>query len=160
MKNKALLNNKWLITCATILVSSIGAIAEEVTSMKQALELALADKTIAAEGDKVKLYSASANITKERINFTFRFYTGGENIHAVSVNKSGKTRYYASAKGSSRVFDDLDFTKLPAPSEVIVEGAVEQCKKALTDLGFAVLDNGKYSTYYSISSEFREKSKH
>lgn len=156
-------NSTWLVALATIVISTVGVIAEDITNMKQALAAALAaalaDKTVAAEGDKIKLYSASASYKPERKTWSFRFYSGGDNLHSVTVAPDGKTRYSAFAKGSSRVFDDLDFTKLPVPSEVIVEGALEKSKKALTDLGFEIIDNGKSSIYYSLTSEYREKDK-
>ena len=100
----------------------------DVTNVKEALGLALKQEAIAAAGYKMKLYSLSANYNGDNKRWSFQFYDGGTSLHSCSIDKSGKVRYYVRDKGSMRIFDDVDFTKLPAPNEVLIEDLVGQGK--------------------------------
>ncbi len=131
----------------------------DVTNVKEALGLALKQEAIAAAGYKMKLYSLSANYNGDNKRWSFQFYDGGTSLHSCSIDKSGKVRYYVRDKGSMRIFDDVDFTKLPAPNEVLIEDLVGQGKAALTALKFKTLDNGKLYVNYYVRSEFRQKDK-
>ena len=131
----------------------------DVTNVKEALGLALKQETIAAAGYKMKLYSLSVNYNGDNKRWSFQFYDGGTSLHSCSIDKSGKVRYYVRDKGSMRIFDDVDFTKLPAPNEVLIEDLVGQGKAALTALKFKTLDNGKLYVNYYVRSEFRQKDK-
>ena len=133
--------------------------AADVTNVKEALGLALKQEAIAAAGYKMKLYSLSANYNGDNKRWSFQFYDGGTSLHSCSIDKSGKVRYYVRDKGSMRIFDDVDFTKLPAPNEVLIEDLVGQGKAALTALKFKTLDNGKLYVNYYVRSEFRQKDK-
>lgn len=145
------------VCAAGLMVCNV--LADTVNTMKEALDVALKQDTIAAAGDKAKLYSISANYKENDKRWTFSFYDGGDNVHTVSVKGDGKTHYSAREKGSLRIFDDLDFSKLPAPQELIIDDAIDSAKSALTGLGFEVIDNGKVSLYYNIMSEYRQKDK-
>ncbi len=131
----------------------------DVTNVKDALGVALKQETIAAGGEKMKLYSLSANYNGDNKRWSFQFYDGGTNLHSVTIDKSGKARYYARDKGSMRIFDDVDFTKLPAPNEVLIDDLIGKGKAALTALKFKPLDNGKLFVNYYVRSEFRQKDK-
>jgi hypothetical protein len=131
----------------------------DVTNVKEALGLALKQEAIAAAGYKMKLYSLSANYNGDNKRWSFQFYDGGTSLHSCSIDKSGKVRYYVRDKGSMRIFDDVDFTKLHAPNEVLIEDLVGQGKAALTALKFKTLDNGKLYVNYYVRSEFRQKDK-
>lgn len=131
----------------------------DVTNVKEALGLALKQEAIAAAGYKMKLYSLSVNYNGDNKRWSFQFYDGGTSLHSCSIDKSGKVRYYVRDKGSMRIFDDVDFTKLPAPNEVLIEDLVGQGKAALTALKFKTLDNGKLYVNYYVRSEFRQKDK-
>lgn len=58
-----------------------------------------------------------------------------------------------------RVFDDLDWSKLPAPADVLIEDVVGKAKAALAALKFETLDNGKIYMNYYVRSEYRQKDK-
>ena len=131
----------------------------DVTNVKEALGLGLKQETIAAAGYKMKLYSLSVNYNGDNKRWSFQFYDGGTSLHSCSIDKSGKVRYYVRDKGSMRIFDDVDFTKLPAPNEVLIEDLAGQGKAALTALKFKTLDNGKLYVNYYVRSEFRQKDK-
>lgn len=139
-----------MATCAT-------AVKAEITNAKEALDAALKNETIAAAGDKMKLYSMNANYNGDRKTWGFQFYDGGANVHSVYVDKKGKVRYSARDKGSMRIFDDLDFTKLPAPTEVFVADSIKTSIEALKALGFEHKDNGKLYINYYLRSEPRDK---
>jgi len=131
----------------------------EVTNIKDALGIALKQETIAAAGEKMKLYSLSANYNGDNKRWSFQFYDGGSNLHSVTIDQSGKARYYARDKGSMRIFDDVDFTKLPAPNEVLIDDLMGKGKTALKALKFIAFDNGKLYVNYYVRSEFRQKDK-
>lgn len=131
----------------------------DVVNIKGALAIALKNKTIAAAGEQMKLFSLSANYNGANKIWSFQFYDGGAHLHSCSVDKSGKVRYYARDKGSMRIFDDVDFTKLPAPNEVFIDDLVGKGKAALAALKFKTLDNGKLYVNYYVRSEFSQKDK-
>ena len=58
-----------------------------------------------------------------------------------------------------RIFDDVDFTKLPAPNEVLIDDLLGKGKAALVALKFKTLDSGKLYVNYYVRSEFRQKDK-
>jgi hypothetical protein len=131
----------------------------DITNVKEALDAAMKQETIAAGGEKMKLYSLNANYNGATKRWSFQFYDGGANIHSVSVDKTGKARYYSRDKGTMRVFDDLDWTKLPAPSAVLIDDIIGQSKAALAALKFETVDNGKIYMNYYVRSEYRQKDK-
>lgn len=144
---------------AAALSASNSQVQAEVTNVKDALGVALKQETIAAAGDKMKLYSLSANYNDAKKRWSFQFYDGGANLHSVTVDQSGKARYYARDKGSMRIFDDVDFSKLPAPDKVLIDDLVGKGKAALAALKFKTLDNGKLYLNYYVRSEYRQKDK-
>lgn len=131
----------------------------DVTNIKDALGVALKNETVAAAGEKMKLYSLTCNYNGDNKRWSFQFYDGGSNLHSVSVNKTGKASYYAREKGSMRIFDDLDFSKLPAPNDVLIEDIIGKASAALSALGFKPVDNGKLYINYYVRSEYRQKDK-
>ena len=143
-------------TCLAVIAFAATASAE-VSTIKDALGVALKNETIAAGGEKMKLYSANAYTSGTRTYWSFQFYDSGANLHSVRVDGAGKASYSSRDKGSMSVFDDLDFSKLPAPSEVLVEGAMEKAKAALVALGFKPTNSGKYQISYYVRSEYRQK---
>lgn len=158
MKNTKQTFRRWAIAFLTAAAITTTASAN-VANVKDALAVALKNETIAAGGEKMKLYSLNANYNGANKRWSFQFYDGGANIHSVSVDKNGKARYYARDKGSMRVFDDLDWTKLPAPNDVLIADIVDQAKAALAALKFETLDNGKIYMNYYVRSEYRQKDK-
>jgi len=146
-----------LVTTGLALFALTAVATAQVTTTKDALATALKNETIAAGGEKMKLYSVSGNFNGATKRWTFAFYDGGANVHSVSVDGKGKANYYSRDKGSTRVFEDLDFTKLPAPSAVIVEDAIGKAKTALEALGFKPIDSGKLYISYYLRSEYRQK---
>lgn len=144
-----------LLSAATITTAA----SAEVTNIKEALDVAMKNETIAAGAAKMKLYSLNANYNGANKRWSFQFYDGGANIHSVSVDKSGKARYYARDKGSMRIFDDIDWTKLPAPGEVLIDDIVGKATAALAALKFETIDNGKIYMNYYVRSEYRQKDK-
>ncbi len=131
----------------------------DVANIKDALAVALKNETVAAAGEKMKLYSLTCNYNGDSKRWSFQFYDGGSNLHSVSVDKAGKARYYAREKGSMRIFDDLDFSKLPAPNEVLIEDIIGKASASLEALGFKPVDNGKLYINYYVRSEYRQKDK-
>ncbi len=156
MKNTKLSIRSWAVALLSAAAITTAASAE-VGNVKDALSVALKQETIAAGGEKMKLYSLNANYNGATKRWTFQFYDGGANIHSVSVDKTGKARYYSRDKGTMRVFDDLDWSKLPAPSAVLIDDIVGQAKTALAALKFETLDNGKIYMNYYVRSEYRQK---
>jgi hypothetical protein len=148
------------IAAAFFLAAAITTSASaEVANIKDALGVALKNETIAATGEKMKLYSLTCNYNGTNKRWSFQFYDGGANLHSVSIDKSGKARYYAREKGNMRIFDDIDFTKLPAPNDVLIEDIVGKATAALAALQFKALDNGKLYINYYVRSEYRQKDK-
>ncbi|MCP5536541.1 MAG: hypothetical protein H7A51_09960 [Akkermansiaceae bacterium] len=143
------------LVAATLTTASLAG----VTNANDALGVAMKQESIAAGGGKMKLYSLTANYNGDNKRWRFQFYDGGASLHSVTVDKSGKVRYYARDKGSIRIFDDIDFNKLPAPNEVLVEGLVEKATAALAALKFKPLDNGRLYLNYYVCSEHRQKDK-
>ena len=129
----------------------------EVNTPSEALAIALKNETVAAGGEKMKLYSMSSNYDGTRKRWSFQFYDGGDKSHSVSVDDKGKANYYARDKGSMRIFDDLDFTKLPAPSAVMIADSIGKAKTALEALGFKPITDKKVYISYYLRSELRQK---
>lgn len=152
------LSAKLTTTCLAALALAASA-AAQVSNTKEALAVALKNETIAAAGDKMKLYMVSGNYNGASKRWSFQFYDGGANVHTVSVNEKGKANYYSRDKGSTRVFDDLDFSKLPAPGEVLVDDSINKAKAALEALGFKPITDGKLYISYYVRSEYRQKDK-
>ncbi len=152
-----LLHRTVAIAAAAITMASTAQ--AEITNIKEALAAALKNETIAAAGDKMKLYSLSANYKGNTKRWSFQFYDGGANVHSIYMDKSGKARYSARNKGSLRIFDDLDFSKLPAPTEVLIDNVAAKAKEVLIALKFKPVENGKLYISYSLRSEFRQKDK-
>ena len=142
-----------LLSAAVITAPS----SAEVTNLKEALDAALKNEIIASGGEKMKLYTLNANYNGDTKRWSFQFYDSGAKIHSVSVDKTGKTRYYGREKGNVRVFEDLDWSKLPAPTEVLIEDLVGKAKEALAALKFETVDNGKIYMNYYVRSEYRQK---
>ena len=138
---------------------SATATQAEITNIKEALDVAIKHENISSVGEKMKLYSLSANYNGANKRWSFQFYDGGSNLHGITVDKSGKARYFARNKGSMRIFDDIDFTKLPAPNAILINGLIAQSKTALTALDFKPLDNGKLYINYYVRSEYKQKDK-
>ncbi|MFK7910480.1 MAG: hypothetical protein AB8F34_07745 [Akkermansiaceae bacterium] len=158
MKTTKLTIRNWAV--ALLSAAAISATASaEVATVKDALAVALKNETIAAAGDKMKLYSLNGNYNGATKRWSFQFYDGGANIHSVSVDKAGKARYYSRDKGSMRIFDDIDWTKLPAPNDVLIEDLLGQATAALAALKFETIDNGKIYMNYYVRSEYRQKDK-
>lgn len=156
MKN---ISSKIATTCLALAALTAAASAQ-VTNLKEALDAALKNSTIAAAEGKMKLYAASASKSGANPYWSFQFYDGGTNVHSVSINGKGKVNYSTRDKGSStRVFEDLDITQLPAPNDILVEGAMEKSKAALEALGFKLTNSGNYQISYYLRSEFRQKDK-
>ena len=147
-----------LFTAVAIIISTT-AVKADVANVNDALAIALKNETIAAAGEKMKLYSLSSQYNSDKKRWSFQFYDGGENLHSISIDQAGKARYYARDKGSMRVFDDIDFSKLPAPNDVIIADIIAQGKEALTALKFKTIDNGKFFVSYYVRSEMRQKDK-
>ncbi|BDS04970.1 hypothetical protein NT6N_00100 [Oceaniferula spumae] len=147
---------KFAATSVAALAMTI-AVSAQVNNTKEALAVALKNETVAAGGEKMKLYAVSGNYNGTNKRWSFQFYDGGANVHSVSVDEKGKANYYSREKGSTRVFDDLDFSKLPAPSEVLVEDAIGKAKTALEALGFKPITDGKLYISYYVRSEYRQK---
>jgi len=143
-------------TCFAAFAMAATATAE-VNTPKEALAIALKNETVAAGGDKMKLYSMSSSYDGDRKRWSFSFYDGGEKSHSVSVDGKGKANYYARDKGTMRIFEDLDFSKLPAASEVIVDDSIGKAKTALEALGFKPLTDKKVYISYYLRSETRQK---
>ena len=131
----------------------------QITTIKEALDVALKNETVATSGGKMKLYSANAYTNSNGKSWSFTFYDGGEHRHSVRVDEKGKKHYTTQPKGSLRVFKDIDFSKLPAPSSVLVEDAMKKSKTALEALGFKPTNSGKYQITYYVRSELRQKNK-
>jgi len=145
-----------LLTAATIITSTT-AVKADVANVKDALAVALKNETIAAAGEKMKLYSLSAQMNGAKKRWSFQFFDGGANIHSVSIDQTGKARYYSRDKGSMRIFDDINFSKLPAPNDVLIDDIVTKGKEALAALKFETVDNGKLYMNYYVRSEMRQK---
>ena len=146
-----------LVTTGLALFALTATASAQVATTKDALAIALKNETIAAGGEKMKLYMISGNYNGATKRWSFQFFDGGANVHSVSVDGKGKANYYSRDKGSSRVFEDLDFSELPAPGEVRVEDAVGKAKTALEALGFKPIDSGKLYISYYVRSEYRQK---
>ena len=145
------------IATALIAAAAITASASaDVATLKDALDIAMKNETIAAGEDKMKLKSASANYTKDRKSWSFTFYDGGAQLHTVYVDVKGTARYSSRDKGSSRIFDEIDWTKLPAPSDVLIDDAIGKAKTALTALNIAPAE-GRISISYYLQQESRQK---
>ncbi len=146
------------IAILTTAIFSVSA-AAGVSNIKDALDIALKNKTIAKGGGKMKLYSINASYNGANKRWTFQFYDGGSNIHSVSIDKSGKARYYRRDKGSMRIFDEVDFSKLPAPSTIFIDDIINKSTTALKALGFTPVENGKLRLDYYLRNEYRQKDK-
>ena len=145
------------IMAAVLVASAITASAStEVTNLKDALDVALKNKTIAAAGEKMKLRSANANYSKTRKTWIFTFYDGGDQVHTVYVDAKGKARYSSRDKGSARIFDEIDWTKLPAPSTLLIDDIIGKAKSALTALNIPPAEGRINITYY-LQQEPRQK---
>ena len=72
---------------------------------------------------------------------------------------SEEALWLAGKVSSMRIFDDIDFSKLPAPNDVLIENIIAQGKEALTALKFKTIDNGKLFVSYYVRSEMRQKDK-
>lgn len=149
---------KLATTCLAALALTAAATAQ-VANTKDALAIALKNSTIAAGGEKMKLYMVSGNHSGTSKRWSFQFFDGGDKVHTISVNDKGKANYYARDKGSTRVFDDLDFSKLPAPNDILIEDAIGKAKTALEALGFKPITDGKLYISYYVRSEYRQKDK-
>ncbi|MBK1829683.1 hypothetical protein JIN77_03020 [Verrucomicrobiaceae bacterium R5-34] len=150
------ITHKLATTCFAAFAMATAAMAD-VNTPKEALDIALKNETIAAAGEKMKLYSMSSNYDGTRKRWSFSFYDGGDKTHSVSVDDKGKANYYARDKSSMRIFEDLDFSKLPAPSEVLIEDSVSKAKTALEALGFSPITDKKVYVSYYLRSELRQK---
>ena len=149
---------KWITSCL-FMVTFTSVTSAQVANVQDALNIALKNETIANSGDKMKLYSVNAIYNRNNKNWSFQFYDGGDNIHNVSVNNTGKTRYYARDKGTIPIFDSINWEKLPTPNDVLVENITKKAKAALHALKFDIIDNGKIYMSYHIQSEPRQKNK-
>ena len=129
---------------------------EPVSSVKDALALALKHEQIASKVDEMKLYMSSSTISVKRQSWSFTFYDGGSLLHTVSLNSEGKTYYSSRDKGSSKLFTQLDFTKLPAPNDVLIDGVVKQAKEALSLLKFEPNDAKLYINY-NVRNNYKQK---
>ena len=140
--------------------SFVGTVSAEPKTIQEALAIVLEEETIKAGGEKMKLYMASSSRDEKSIYYSFNFWDGGENTHTVSVDKNGKTRYFAKEKSKfMRIFDDLDFTKLPAPSAIFIEDIEGKCVQYLAAVGFIPAKGGRIIINYSLRSEYRQKDK-
>jgi len=159
------MNTKLLLSTITAMLLSMVSVfsqaaapAAAANSVVEALEKALQHEQIAPKADKMKLYMSSCSVSPKRSNWSFTFFDGGALLHTVTINSSGKTYYNSRDKGTSRVFKELDFTKLPAPKEVMIEGIVEKSKKALTALEFAPSTEKMYINY-NLRNDYKQKDK-
>jgi len=145
-----------LLTAVAIIISTT-AVKADVANVKDALAIALKNETVAAAGEKMKLYSLSSQYNGDKKRWSFQFYDGEANLHSISIDQAGKARYYARDKGSMRIFDDIDFSKLPAPNDVLIEDIVAKGKEVLAALKFKTVGNGKLYMNYYVRSEMRQK---
>lgn len=152
------LGRKLIVGFMTSLIVTL-SIQADVTNIKDALGIALQQKAIEAGGDKMKLYSLSANYNGKTKRWSFQFYDGGANLHSITIDQSGKARHYPRDKGTMRIFDNVDFSKLPAPKEILIDDLVDQGVAALKALNFKPTDNGKLYLKYYVRSENLQKDK-
>lgn len=148
--------SKLATTCFVLLALTAGTYAQ-VSNLKEALDLALKNETIAAAGEKMKLYSASAYVSHGNKSWSFQFYGGGAELHSIRINTKGKASYSSRNKGTNKVFEDIDFSKVPAPSEVLVADGLAKAQKALEALGFKPTNSGNFQISYFVRSEYRQK---
>ncbi len=134
-------------TTATALSQATAEAPAPTQSVTAALDKAMKHAQIAPKADKMKLYLSSCSISKDRTSYSFTFYDGGDLLHTVSINSSGKEYYSSRDKGKTRLFGELDFSKLPSPKEVMIEGVVEKSKKALNALEFSPSTEKLYISY-------------
>lgn len=152
------MKTKLTMVCLTFLALAINTSAQ-VVNITKALGMALKNETIIASGNKLKLIDANAYTSGSGMYYSFSFYDGSANVHSVRVDPKGKVNYSALEKNSqTRVFEDVDLSTLPAPSEVIVENAIQKAKTALETLGFKPTDSGKIQIHYHLRAEYRQKS--
>ena len=130
----------------------------QITTLKDALNTALKQKDIASVGESMKLYSASAYRKGKRGSWSFTFYDGRDLYHTLRVDTRARTYYTTKPKGRQSILQDLDFSKLPAPTSVIVVDALNRSKAALTALGFKPTNSGNYRINYHLRSAVHQKS--
>ena len=144
----------FLVTLVTI-----ASIHAEITTIKGALDVVLKQKAIAEAGEKMKLYSLAVNYNGKTKRWSFQFYDGGAKLHGITIDQSGKTRYYPRDKGTLRVFDHIDFSKLPAPHDVLIHNIIDQGKATLKQLNFHPVRNGKIYIKYYVRHETLQQDK-
>lgn len=146
---------------ASIICISIGAAqataVKDMTKVENALAAALEHKTIAAGGDKMKLYSIYGSVDGDRTSWVIVFFDGAELQHSISINGSGKLSYSSRDKGSFSLFKDVDFTKVAKPADVILPGLVEKGMKVLNALELKPDDSGKMYINYTLRNHYKDK---
>lgn len=145
------------LAIAAAAITIVSAAQAGVTNIKEALATALKNQTIAAAGDKMKLYALSASYQGDTKHWTIQLHDGGTKIHTIHINNTGKTRHSARNKSNLRIFNDLDFSKLPAPTEVLIDDVAAKAKEALSALKFTPTGNGKLHIIYNLNPGFLQK---
>jgi len=126
------------------------------TSMLEALDKAMQHEQIVAKGDKVKLYQSTISLSEKRSSWSFTFYDGGSLLHTVRISSGSKPYYNSRDKGSSKIFEELDFSKIPAPKEAVLADMVEKAKKVLTALELNPSTEKMYINY-SLRNAYKQK---
>ena len=145
-----------------ICILAVGVLATnnvlaKVNTLKEALDTALKHKEIEDSVEKVKLHALAAHYNGDNKRWRFQLYDGGEQLHYISVDSSGKVRHYKRDLSGFQIFDDVDFSKIPPPSDVIAHDLIKSSKAALEALQFKVVDNGKIYLNYAVRSELKKK---
>lgn len=136
-------------------VFSQTATTTEKMTIADALDKALQHAQIAPQADKVKLYLSSCSLSEERNTYSFTFYDGGTLLHTISMN-NGKQYYSSREIGTTKVFKELDFSKVPAPKDVVIEGVIDKTEKALTALEFGPTVEKLYVNY-NLRNDYKNK---
>ena len=151
------------LLCGTLaavlsLVSST-ALHAELNNVSDALEVAIKHEAVSKRGETIRLYSLSANYLGDKKRWNFYFFDTGENLHAVTVTNSGKALHHLRSKGDLRIFEELNFSQLPHPREVLLDGLIQKGIAAMSALKFKPVNDGQLHLRYQIVNDPRNKDK-
>lgn len=142
---------------AAFSLASAAPLHAETGSVRDALELALKHDALSGREASIRLFSLSANYLGAKKRWNFLFFDAGENLHAVTVTNSGKALHHLRNKGDIRIFDQLDFSQLPPPREVLLDGLIEKGIAAISALKFSPVKDGPFHLRYQLDHNARKK---